>query len=194
MDADCEYPSDAVRVLVEARAGAWNRRAPNVVEWSDDEDGEQLSPAFEWSAAERPRLLELMEARRDERDDAKPSDGRGGYSREAKGKEAGSGYAKDAWTHFKQAEEFALGRPCLATCPYDRKCGLHMTPAHLLRAHIQMYGDNTTMQEPSEPGRYARPRVHRACTARAPRCRSAQRSTDSYARVSAVGARTQRYK
>ena len=153
MDDDWEYPTAAVRVLAEARAGAWNRRAPNVVEWSDEEDGE---PAFDRSAAagssSRPRLLELIKARRDERNDGKPSDGRGGYSREGKGKEAGSGYAKDAWTHFKQAEEFALGRPCLASCPHDRKCGLQMTPAHLLRAHIQMYGDNTTMQEPSEPG------------------------------------------
>ena len=54
------------------------------------------------------------------------------------------GYAQVAYEHLQQAEAFNLGRPCLHSCPFDRKCGMNFTPAHLMRAHEKMYGTNTT--------------------------------------------------
>jgi len=56
-------------------------------------------------------------------------------------------YAQTAYEHRLQAEEHSMGRPCLGSCPFQRKCGLNITPAHLMRAHVYAYGDNTTMHE-----------------------------------------------
>jgi hypothetical protein len=159
MDDDFEFASSAERVHVEDRADAYCAPCDfgpthHDMEWSDAEEPQSPLAALraqEAGSSGPPQSLRLsMLARRD--DDSKPSDGRGGYSRDGKGKETGSGYARDAWEHFKQADDFTMGRPCLASCPYGRKCGLQITPAHLMRAHVQMYGTNTTMQEPSEPG------------------------------------------
>eukprot|EP00966_Prymnesium_polylepis_P000302 6749-Prymnesium_polylepis.1 len=155
-----ELPSYAQRVLVESRAEARRPRHEHDAllhdyELSSDEE-EALQPGGGLGAAASTPMLgamrEAMLSRQAGRDDATPKDGRGRHSREGKGKEKGDSYAKAAYEHRKQAEDFSMGRPCLASCPFDRSCGLHMTPAHLMRAHVQMYGTDCSMKEPAEPG------------------------------------------
>ena len=57
------------------------------------------------------------------------------------------GYAHDAFEHYQRVSEYGLGRPCLHSCPFDRRCGQNFTPVHLMRAHVQMHGTNTTKTE-----------------------------------------------
>ena len=72
-------------------------------------------------------------------------DGRGRYDRSTeKGKEGG--YEQTAFEHWQEAEGFSLGRPCLSSCKFDRRCGMNITPAHLLAAHRYSYGSNTTKE------------------------------------------------
>ena len=73
-------------------------------------------------------------------------DGRGKWARDGDAGDKKS-YKQMAYEHFVQVEEFTLGRPCLPSCQVDRKCGMNITPAHLVRAHTRMYGTNTTMAE-----------------------------------------------
>ena len=73
-------------------------------------------------------------------------DGRGKWARDGDAGDKKS-YKQMAYEHFVQVEEFTLGRPCLPSCQFDRKCGMNITPAHLVRAHTRMYGTNTTMAE-----------------------------------------------
>jgi hypothetical protein len=79
------------------------------------------------------------------KDAAPSSERRGRYDRSAA--KAKLPYAKLAYEHKTMAEEHSFGRPCLGSCPFQRKCGLTITPAHIMRAHLYAYGDNTTMQE-----------------------------------------------
>lgn len=155
---ECELPSYARRVLAESRAEARRPRHEHDAllhdhELSSDEE-ELLQPGGgSGAAAGTPKLVAMREAMLSRSSsDEKPKDGRGSHSREGKGKEKGDGYAKTAYEHLKQTEDFSMGRPCLASCPFDRSCGLHMTPAHLMRAHVQMYGTDCSMKEPAEPG------------------------------------------
>jgi hypothetical protein len=105
MDDDFEFASSAERVHVEDPDRADAYCAPcdfgpthHDMEWSDAEEPQSPLAALraqEAGSSGPPQSLRLsMLARRD--DDSKPSDGRGGYSRDGKGKETGSGYARDA--------------------------------------------------------------------------------------------------
>ena len=79
--------------------------------------------------------------------DAKRRDARGSYTR-ADDKGRHGGHAQLAYEHFKEvSEQCSIGRPCFATCEYKRKCPDNLTPAHLLRAHVSIYGSKTTMEE-----------------------------------------------
>lgn len=75
-------------------------------------------------------------------------DGRGRHGNRG----AKNPYAQTAFEHKESIESGTMGRLCSGNCPYDQKCGLHVTPANLMRAHCRIYGDDTRMIEASSSG------------------------------------------
>ena len=152
MDADCEFPASAIRtridVLPASRAQARQQCDPErhlCIEASDDEDSampEAASSTAEEAAGDG--LASVM--RRRGAESAPMADARGRYSRDGD-KGNSSGYAETAYAHFMLVDDFSLGRVCLTSCLFDRKCGLNITPAVLMRAYVQMYGTKPTKAE-----------------------------------------------
>ena len=85
----------------------------------------------------RDRMLQRLES------DDMPSDGRGHHS--VRGTKLG--YEQEAYLHLQKIDDGLFGRPCLASCPFERKCGFNINPANLTSAHVWMYGDKTTFQD-----------------------------------------------
>eukprot|EP00965_Chrysotila_dentata_P110873 3664371-Pleurochrysis_carterae.AAC.1 len=58
---------------------------------------------------------------------------RGSYDRSNAAKRRA--FAFYAYEHWEKVTNFTLGRACEDDCPYNRDCGLLLTPKNLLRAH-----------------------------------------------------------
>lgn len=98
-------------------------------------NGSTAGPANELQAAMRHRAREQ---------NTSMDDRRGSYTRsEDKGRSRGHGYAQTAYEHKQLVDAFSIGRPCLANCAYQKKCGLNIKPINLIRAHEHSYGTQT---------------------------------------------------
>ena len=67
-------------------------------------------------------------------------DGRGHHTVRGKKNE----HAKQAFLHWQCVVDEGLGRPCINSCPFGRRCPMNFTPAQLLRAHETSYGTSTS--------------------------------------------------
>ena len=106
--------------------------------WADGETEEPPDAAPSSAGGSSAGITEVMLKRAESA--RVMQDGRGHHT------ERGTqlGYAQTAYEHLEMVESFTLGRPCRHSCAFDRNCGLNITPAHLMRAHIRIYGTKTT--------------------------------------------------
>lgn len=68
---------------------------------------------------------------------------RGSYCRKTCAKP--TSHAEQAWKHLQKVQEFAIGRPCTASCMYNRMCAANVPLNLLILAHQHSYGKHTTM-------------------------------------------------
>ena len=92
-------------------------------------------------------MYDMIKERAAERDDKTiGTDRRGSYNRNASGVAKPQSHAQYAWDHKMLIEGYNIGRPCLPSCPFGRKCGQDITPRTLQQCHEYSFGVDTTCQ------------------------------------------------
>lgn len=119
---DCESQS----------ASEWDEGGARVEEPNDEE--------FDDSDGE-----DDMESRMRERRNSVATSNKGRHSRDGAAKR--KSHVRYAYAHHELVENYSIGRPCKASCPFGRQCGKNITPALLLRCHERSYGSNTTREQ-----------------------------------------------